>query len=145
MIIMVCDDYQRLHLNGTSSECAREVEKPWDVTIFRSVTSRSPIMARFRTLDDAVLFVNQVTNQSAHRWVQNGTNPAFSFQAFTGSHCDRYLDHAQYKPIPERVWNKARSLYQAQTSIGNYKQIPPVNLGRIVAGDDDENPLNLSI
>ena len=95
MLISIDNEATRLKTKGPFLEefC------PFVVTIFRDSRSRSPIMVRRKTLQEACGFVEDVTSLYAHKWVRTtDEGRAATIYAFTGKHQERYADVKQYKP-----------------------------------------------
>lgn len=78
-----------IDIENEAKRLGEKVDKPIVVTAFASVTSRSPIKARFDTPHEAFVFVETLTRQAVNRYVQE---KGFNFQVttFTGVHKERF-------------------------------------------------------
>jgi hypothetical protein len=94
MMIDISNETKRLEL---------DTDARYQVTIYRSKTSRSPIMASRHTLQDALTFASEASGvaPSDLRWVQGSFD--YSIEAFTGVHAERYGWTRQYKPVKPSV------------------------------------------
>lgn len=71
---------------------------PYVVTIYSSRRSRSPIFVRRKTLQEAMVFVEEVTGLSAIRWMTH-RSIAGQLHAWTGAHLGEYRNHHEYKAV----------------------------------------------